>query len=163
MQGKSKLGTTHQLFDVNEFEGPLKVVEEFKSLYQRLNATNCQSNIVDEVYRSDVLFQDSFHRVEGVSAMKEYFNALYLNLKSSEFVFHDQWVGSSSAMLTWTMTYSHGKLNRGREISIEGSTEVRFDEKIYFHKDYFDGGRLLYEHVPLLGSVIKQLKKHMAK
>lgn len=163
MQCSSKTDTTNKLIDVRALEGPVRVVEGFKNLYQTLNASNCKTDIVDQVYRSDVLFQDSFHRIEGLYAMKEYFNALYLNLKSSEFVFHDQWIGNGSAMLTWTMTYSHRKLNRGESISIEGATEIRFDEKIYFHKDYFDGGGLLYEHVPVLGSVIKQLKKYMAK
>ena len=163
MQSSSNLDTTHKLLDVTQIEGPVKVVEQFKTLYKTLNASNCQGEIVGQVYRSDVLFQDSFHRIEGLGAMKDYFTALYLNLKSSEFEFHDQWIGNGSAMLTWTMTYSHQKLNRGKDISIEGATEIRFDDKVYFHKDYFDGGSLLYEHVPVLGAVIKQLKKYMAK
>ncbi|WP_250658449.1 nuclear transport factor 2 family protein [Alkalimarinus coralli] len=140
----------------------LEIVENFKSLFLQLNASNCQSNIVDDVYRSDVIFQDSFHRIEGVSELKTYFSALYQNLKSSEFVFHDQWVADGSAMITWTMHYSHRRLNRGKKISVEGATELRFSEKVYSHKDYFDGGRLLYEHVPVLGTAIKQLKKYMA-
>lgn len=144
-------------------KSPEQVVEQFKTLYQTLNASNCKSDIVDGVYRQDVLFQDSFHRIEGLDEMKNYFNALYLNLKSSEFVFHDQWVSNDSAMLTWTMTYAHDRLNKGHDISMEGSTEIRFDDKVFYHKDYFDGGSLLYEHVPVLGTVIKQLKKYMAK
>ena len=142
---------------------PEQVVESFKKLYQTLDATNCQSEIVDKVYRDDVLFQDSFHQIEGLVAMKEYFNALYLNLISCDFDFHGQWVTESSAMLTWTMTYSHQRLNRGRKIFVKGATEIRFDDKVFFHRDYFDGGDLLYEHVPGLGMVIKKLKKYMAK
>lgn len=163
MKDLSKLDTAVKGAEVVDIGAPTTVVEQFKVLYQTLNANNCQSGIVDQVYRRDVLFEDSFHRIEGLCAMKEYFNALYLNLQSSEFVFHDQWIGNGRAMLTWTMTYSHRKLNRGKQISIEGATEIRFDDKVYFHKDYFDGGGLLYEHVPLLGTVIKQLKKYMAK
>lgn len=155
--GINELDVSQQAVDAEQ------VVAKFKQLYQTLDASNCNSGIVDDVYSDNVLFQDSFHRIEGVDAMKEYFNALYLNLKSSEFIFHDHWVHDDRAMLTWTMTYSHGRLNSGRDISIEGATEIRFDDKVYFHKDYFDGGSLLYEHVPVLGSVIKQLKKYMAK
>lgn len=139
-----------------------QIVQQFMNLYHELNASNCESGIIDKVYRNDILFQDSFHRIDGLDDMKAYFSALYKNLKSSEFVFHDQWVGEGTAMLTWTMIYSHKKLNKGQKISVEGATELRFDEKVYFHKDYFDGGGLLYEHVPVLGSVIKQLKKYMA-
>lgn len=163
MLSSATADNAHTANGVSELDAAEQIVAQFKQLYQALDASNCNSSIVDDVYSRNVLFQDSFHRIEGVDAMKEYFNALYLNLKSSEFTFHDHWIGSGSAMLTWTMIYSHGRLNGGREISIEGSTEIRFDEKVYFHKDYFDGGSLLYEHVPVLGTVIKQLKKYMAK
>jgi hypothetical protein len=64
-------------------------------------------------------------------------------------------------MLIWTMRYAHPRLNKGNEITLEGASHIRYEEKVYYHRDYFDGGRLLYEHVPLLGSVIKQLKKRM--
>jgi hypothetical protein len=70
-------------------------------------------------------------------------------------------VTESDAMLTWTMTFSHPRLRGGRSISVEGASEISFDEKVYFHQDYFDGGNLLYEHVPVLGSVISYLKKRM--
>lgn len=163
MLSSAKVDKSSDLKSVSELASATEIVEKFQHLYQTLNATNCNSGIVDDVYSRDVIFQDSFHRIEGLDAMKEYFSALYLNLNSSEFIFHNHWIGNGSAMLTWTMTYSHGRLNNGRDISIEGSTEIRFDEKVHFHKDYFDGGSLLYEHVPVLGSVIKQLKKYMAK
>ena len=31
--------------------------------------------------------------------------------------------------------------------------------KIYYHRDYFDMGSLLYEHLPLLGKIIQKLNK----
>ncbi|MFD2228776.1 nuclear transport factor 2 family protein [Alkalimarinus sediminis] len=163
MTNSVKDRSSSSLNRVSELDSALELVEQFKWLYKSLNANNCNSGIVDAVYTQDMLFQDSFHRIEGVDELKEYFSALYLNLKSSEFTFHNHWIGNGSAMLTWTMTYSHPRLNGGREISMEGATEIRFGEKVYYHKDYFDGGSLLYEHVPVLGTVIKQLKKYMAK
>ena len=78
MQRSSKLDTSHKLIDVSELEGPLQLVEQFKTLYQTLNASNCQSYIVDDDYRRDVLFQDSFPVIEGLGALKEYYNELYL-------------------------------------------------------------------------------------
>ena len=54
------------------------------------------------------------------------------------------------------------KLCCGKPISVQGTSHIRFTDKVYFHQDYFDGGALLYEHVPVLGSIIQQLKKRMA-
>ena len=38
---------------------------------------------------------------------------------------------------------------------------VMWHDKVYRHRDYFDAGALLYEHVPLLGRVIRWLKRRM--
>lgn len=145
----------------NSFAASCEVVERLKSMFERLNASNCYSNLIDEVYRSDMLFEDSFHSIEGIDSFKAYCSSLYQNLRFCDFVFHQQWVGVDDAMLTWTMSYSHARLKGGRVIQVDGATHIKFDDKVYFHKDYFDGGALLYEQVPLLGSVIKQIKKRM--
>ena len=138
------------------------VVDRFKTLYQTLNADNCKRGIIEDVYESSLLFEDSFHSIEGVNNFVDYCASLYQNLLSCDFAFHDQWVRDNDAMLNWTMDYAHPKLNKGEIISLEGASLIRFDSKIYFHRDYFDGGQLLYEHVPVMGRVIRTLK-HMMK
>ncbi len=148
--------------DCNASEDASKVIERFKMLYEQLNASNSQSSLIDEVYRHDMVFQDSFHRIDGTQAFKEYCSSLYENLTSCNFVFHKEWLSDEGAMLTWTMHYAHPRLNGGKVIHVDGATELRFDDKVYFHKDYFDGGALLYEHIPLLGRVINQLKKRLS-
>ncbi len=64
-------------------------------------------------------------------------------------------------MLTWTMNYSHPRLKGGRNIAVEGATQLRFSNLVVSHQDYFDGGNVLYEHIPILSTVIAQLKKRM--
>ena len=137
------------------------LVEKFKQLFHQLDASNCHNGLIDDVYRYDIRFEDSFHQIDGVAAFKDYCQSLYQNISFSSFKFHDQWVSRDSAMLTWTMHYAHPKLKWGKGIYVDGATHLRFDDKVYFHKDYFDGGSLLYEHVPVLGTVIQQLKKRL--
>ena len=141
---------------------PLLLIEHFKTLYRTMCAEDLQEELLIEVYAEDLQFQDSFHKLESRAAFLHYCSELYENLKSCDFDFHDQWINDGQAMLTWTMTYSHPKLKRGKPIKVQGASHLRFTDKIYFHQDYFDGGALLYEHVPVLGSIIQQLKKRMA-
>jgi hypothetical protein len=61
------------------------------------------------------------------------------------------------------MTYSHPKLNKGQQIQVDGMSQLKFDDKIYAHRDYFDLGQMLYEQVPFLGGLIGLLKKRAAK
>jgi len=138
-----------------------RVVEDFKSLYLALNAENCRSDIVNDVYCRDMVFEDPFHRIEGIRAFKDYCASLYENLLSCRFRFHDEWTHMGDAVLTWTMDYAHPRLNGGSDIHVEGMSRIIFDEKIFYHRDYFDGGALLYEHIPVLGGVIRSVKRNL--
>ena len=35
------------------------------------------------------------------------------------------------------------------------------DDKIIVHQDFFDGGAMLYEHLPVMGWAIRKLKERM--
>ncbi|MFV1871912.1 MAG: nuclear transport factor 2 family protein [Oleiphilus sp.] len=137
------------------------LVEHFKTLYRTMCSEDLQKELFETVYREDLEFKDSFHCIEGRDSFFNYCAELYENLSACEFEFHDHWINEGQAMLTWTMTYQHPKLNNGANILVQGATHLRFEEQVYFHQDYFDGGALLYEHVPVLGKIIKQLKKRM--
>jgi hypothetical protein len=137
------------------------LVDKFKDLYRALDHASCYKGLIEGVYEEDMVFQDSFHRIEGVDAFKNYCAGLYENLNYCEFEFHKEWIGNDDAMLTWTMSYSHPRLKGSKKIQVLGATELVFRDKVVYHKDYFDGGELLYEHVPVLGTVISQLKKRM--
>jgi hypothetical protein len=138
---------------------PSEVVSAFQRLYQSLGPGAVAFEPLAEVYRNDLLFEDPFHRIEGLDALHEYFDALYRNVRSIRFVFHQHWMTADDAMLTWTMHLAHPRLNGGKPIAVEGCSMIRFDHRIFYHRDYFDGGQLLYENVPILGKVIRKLKQ----
>jgi hypothetical protein len=49
-------------------------------------------------------------------------------------------------------------------ITLDGTTQLGVkDDIIVYHKDYYDLGEMVYEHVPLLGFVIKKIKGRLAK
>ena len=145
----------------NNFAHPEQLIEDFKNLFHSLNRDYCNKKIIEQVYDVDMTFQDPFHKIEGSEAFTKYCADMYENVIASGFVFHKQILGENDAFLTWTFCYSHPKLKRGRTICVEGSSEVRFNKKVYFHKDYFDGGAMLYEHIPFIGSLIQRIKGRM--
>ena len=136
--------------------------ERFKTLFAKLNSKNLSPDWLAEVYTENMHFEDSFHVIDGLDEFYRYCDSLYENIESISFRFHEQWLQPGAAMLTWTMQYQHPRLNKGKPIYVDGASHIRFNEKIYFHKDYFDGGQLLYEQVPLLGSAIRFLKDRLA-
>ena len=63
----------------------------------------------------------------------------------------------------WNMTVCHPKLNRAQPIIVPGATlfEINNNNKITYHRDYFDAGIMLYEQIPLLGKIIKWIKRKL--
>jgi len=139
-----------------------KLTAQFKTLYANLNHDTCSTDLIDHTYQHDMVFKDSFHTINNITDFKAYCGSLYQNINSCDFEFHKTWVTENDAMLTWTMHFSHPRLKGGKIISVEGASEICFENKIYSHQDFFDGGDLLYEHVPIIGSVIGFLKKRMS-
>lgn len=136
-------------------------IQRLMSLYQRLNADNLE--LLDEVYSEDVVFCDPLHRIEGMAALKTYFADMYQNVDSIEFQFHQVMDDGQHAMLVWTMTFTHPKLASGKLIRVDGVSQIDYDTEIEFHRDFFDVGAMLYEHVPGLGALIRLIKGRIGK
>lgn len=117
-----------------------------------------------ELYSLDALFIDPLHEIRGLAALQRYFAELYANVAELHFDFHgfDQ-AAEGEGYLRWTMSYRHPRLAGGRLISVEGCSHLLWqDGKVYRHRDYFDAGALLYEHLPVLGALIAWLKRRLA-
>lgn len=136
---------------------------EFCSLYHELGPENVDKDMLGQVYSEDVYFQDPMHEIHGLNKLNAYFISLYSNVISIDFDFHKAEGNTDSNMVYWTMTYRHPKLYKGnKEISVEGISLLQWKNgKIVRHQDVFDAGSMLYEHIPVLGWMIKKLKERL--
>ena len=59
----------------------------------------------------------------------------------------------------------HLTLKTGNKyINVDGITQLKVvDDIIVYHKDYYDLGEMVYEHIPLLGYFVKKIKTRLAK
>ncbi|MEW6175167.1 nuclear transport factor 2 family protein [Stutzerimonas sp. KH-1] len=138
-------------------------LQRFAEEFARLNAGNLER--LADLYSADVHFTDPLHEVCGLDELQRYFSELYANVEQLhfEFIGHDL-VADGQGYLRWVMSYRHPRLNRGRLISLEGCSLLRWNAegKVERHRDYFDAGALIYQHVPLLGSAIRWLQRRLA-
>jgi len=138
-----------------------EIIQQFSELYQSLGKDNLHR--LSEVYSDDIVFKDAMHELLGIEDLTKYFESLYTNLTSCDFdIRHIQASGSGHAFLTWQMSFTHPKLAGGQSVVVDGATDLRFEEKITYHRDYIDMGQMLYEHIPVLGSAIRFIKKRAA-
>jgi len=138
-----------------------RTVERFLALYRTLDASNLEA--LQEVYRKDIHFVDPAHDIKGLNDLTSYFDHLYTAVEHVAFEFNPPLVVNNRASVRWEMRFSHRRLAQGNVLTIHGMSYIEFDdaEKVYFHRDYFDLGAMLYEHIPLLGRLVLNIKKRL--
>jgi hypothetical protein len=67
---------------------------------------------------------------------------------------------AGEAMLTWTMRLN---LRRGpaETLVVPGVSHLRFGDRIDYQRDHFDAGALIYENVPVLGALVRFVKRRL--
>ena len=138
---------------------PSEAMQRLQGLFAQLSQS--QTMPLDDIYTTNVRFEDPFHAIEGRSELQHYFERLNLNVDTCTFTFHDVVETEDQGFVTWTMRLN---VRRGlkKTIVLDGTTHVRYrDGLIADHKDYFDASKMVYEHVPVMGTVIRAIRRHM--
>jgi hypothetical protein len=136
-------------------------LDTFLETFNQLNK-NCL-NLLDTLYHPDICFIDPAHTLHGLPALKRYLTSLYENIRSIRFAFHARMQSGDQAFVTWTMEISHPRLIKGKPVAVNGCSHLTFapDGRVIRHQDYFDLGAMIYEHLPLMGVLIRTVKKKL--
>ena len=137
------------------------IVEKFKQLYQELDGSNIE--IIESIYAPEIQFHDPFHQVEGLQNLKEYFQDLYVGVDAISFDFGNSISDGNSHFVEWVMNLTHPKLNKGQPFDVPGASLLKVNERqqIILHRDFFDAGVMLYEQLPVLGSLVRLIKRRI--
>lgn len=139
----------------------MNALEALMTMYRKLDIEHL--HLLESVYSKEVKFVDPAHEINGLEELTGYFASLYSDLTTIEFTFAEPLVENNSGYVQWTMTFRHRRLAGGRTVTVEGVTYVEFDGvgKIFYHRDFFDLGAMIYEQVALLGRVVKFIRKRL--
>ncbi len=137
--------------------------KRIRSAFNDLDARNL--DVVDQFYAPDVIFEDPLGRIEGREELRAYYAAMYQTVLAIRFEFADDIVQDQSHVAFWSMFLRAPRLNKGREIAVEGNSLIRFggpEDQVIYHRDYFDMGAMVYHHIPLLGRVVRHIRKRLS-
>ncbi len=137
----------------------MNLIDNLKSVFNNLNASN--TNLLEQIYSEDLIFEDPAHKIHGLKNFKIYCQNLYQRVNKCKFEFKNVEYFNGGAILEWNMLLQHPRLNGGNEFNVDGVSVVKFNDKIYSHRDYFDLGAMLYEQLPILGSLTKFIKRKL--
>jgi hypothetical protein len=135
--------------------------ENIRRFFNDLSTENM--HLLDDFYAEDVVFRDPAGDISGRSALRGYYCHIYEPVTKIHFEFPHIQVQKDDVFATWTMTFSSRKLKGGRSLTVDGISHLRFntDGQVTYHRDYFDMGAMIYEHVPLVGCLIRYIKSRL--
>ncbi len=115
---------------------------------------------LSRVYTDEVWFKDPFNEVTGIAEVSRIFIHMFEQVDAPRFVVTHSVLQGEHAFLTWDFLF---RMKRGSadEQCIRGATHVRFaaDGRVEFHRDYWDAAEELYEKLPVLGALMRWLKR----
>ena len=114
-----------------------------------------------EFYAADARFKDPFNEVQGLPAIEAVFAHMFRALDAPRFVITGQIVQGPQAMLTWDFNFGF-KGQMGTQ-TVRGATHLQFNAAglVSLHRDYWDAAEELYEKLPVLGALMRWLKRRM--
>lgn len=135
-----------------------KIIDQFLKSINSLNHENAK-DVLQKTYTEDVKFVDPVKTIDGLDELTKYFEDLYKRVDKCQFILSNCLPNSHHYSLEWVMSLQHQKISKNEEIHLDGASFIKFNgEKVCYHRDYYDLGALVYEHLPILGSVIKKVR-----
>lgn len=140
-----------------------QALERFAAFFSSF-APDRIDRLLDATYSPDVYFNDTLKAVRGSATLRHY-------LADSAAAVEDCRVGildtarteQGEYLVRWKMMIRFKRLRRGVDTWTVGMSHLRFDSagRVAYHQDYWNAADGLFEHVPLLGSMIRAIKRRL--
>ena len=116
---------------------------------------------IDALYSADAFFKDPFNQVRGIPDIKRIFAHMFVQVESPRFIVLEAIEQGDAAFLAWEFRFRMKRFDTRTEQVIRGSTHLRFDAgaRVAYHRDYWDAAEELYEKLPVLGRLMRFLKR----
>jgi ketosteroid isomerase-like protein len=107
------------------------------------------------LYAEGCRFKDPFNDVRGRAALRRVFEHMFETLTSPRFVVTTACVEGDQCFLGWDF--------HAGALVIRGASHLRFDAAglVADHRDYWDAAEELYEKLPVLGALMRLLKRRL--
>lgn len=133
------------------------MLENLLHWYQTLTPESLSR--IDSYYAEDAFFKDPFNEVNSREHIAAIFQHMFATLDTPRFVIHSCAVSSAGTFIIWDMEFG---LN-GRAMSIKGCSHLQHNAAglISQHRDYWDAAEELYEKLPVIGWLMKIIKRQL--
>ena len=116
-----------------------------------------------QVYAADAYLDDTLVIHRGAAEIEAYFVKTSETMKSYKVTIDDIAKSGDDYYVRWTMVFSAPLLSGGEPVHSIGISQVRFNRegKVAVHQDYWDSGKNMYGHLPVVGGAIGIVRKRL--
>ncbi|RTL18973.1 MAG: nuclear transport factor 2 family protein [Burkholderiales bacterium] len=106
-------------------------------------------------YAEACRFKDPFNEVLGRAAVRLIFDHMFRSVRAPRFVVRTAFAAGDQAFLAWDF--------HAGDFVIRGASHLSFDAAglVAEHRDYWDAAEELYEKLPVLGALMRLLKRRL--
>jgi len=136
-------------------------VERVRAFFESISPESARR--IGEIYAADAWFKDPFNEVRGVEQIGRIFEHMFVQVQAPRFVVREVVAQGDDAFLTWDFLFRLPRAGDGEQV-IRGASHLKFaaDGRVSYHRDYWDTAEELYEKLPLLGGLMRLLKRRAA-
>jgi steroid delta-isomerase len=115
---------------------------------------------IGEHYAANAWFKDPFNEASGLEAIRRVFAHMFEQVQEPRFRILERVVDDEGALLTWEFRFRRS----AGEILVRGATHLKFNGrgKVVYHRDYWDAAEELYAKLPMLGALMRFLRRRLA-
>lgn len=117
---------------------------------------------IGRYYAPDCYFKDPFNEVRALPEIQRILSRMFQQLDAPRFAVRGKVAQGAEAFLIWDMSFRfHGGT---KDQCVHGVSHLRFgsDGKVIYHRDYWDAAEELYAKLPLVGALMRWLKRRVA-
>lgn len=153
---------THRASPLSQ-DSPQAALPRVLTFFEQLQAAHLAQ--LGDIYCHDALFKDPFNEVQGLSAIADIFHHMFRSLVQPRFVITQQVQQGPQCFVTWDFVFALPRAPKSF-YTIQGASHLVLREdagvwRVAVHRDYWDAAEELYEKLPVLGSLMRWLKRRV--
>ena len=134
-------------------------VTRFIAFFENLSPADLAR--LGQVYAPEARFKDPFNEVRGVPAIQAIFAHMFGALEQPRFVVTGRVVQGNQCFLTWDFLFAFQRFDKGVTQTVRGASHLVLDDEglVTLHRDYWDAAEELYEKLPVVGALMRWLRR----
>lgn len=136
-------------------------VMRVQQFFETLSLDSLQQIV--QIYSADARFKDPFNDVRGIAEIRRVLAKICQQAEVPSFGVTHAVCQGNNAFLTWDFGFKMKRWRQEEQI-IHGASHIQFaaDGRVGYHRDYWDAAEELYEKLPVLGILMRWLRRQAA-